>query len=552
MNGTRQTAVGQAEDEAASVRPCCRFSTLSVYLFAFLLPWVAIGCGRNLTRADLVFANGGEAETLDPALMTAQLDMRLAYALFEGLTTFDAGGEPKPGVAERWEVSSDGTAYTFHLRADALWTNGEHVTAGDFVNAWHRALAPATASRNSYQLCYLKNGQKFNDPGAHFTDFSQVGVHALDDRTLRVELEHPTPFFLDLCCTSVFLPVHLLTVQRWGDAWTKPEHIVSNGPFTMEEWRLNDRMRLRKNPRYWDHTHVRLNTVDALPISQANVALNFFADGVCDLLMDKGLTPVMLIADLRRKPYFHSAPFLGSFFIRFNCTRAPFSDPRVRQAFALVVDKRLLVEKITKAGEIPADSFVPPGTAGYQSPQPGLGHDPERARRLLAEAGFPGGRGFPPFAFLYNNGEQNQYIGVELKNMFEHELGVSMGLRPQENKVYLNTMGSLDYDLARSSWIGDYDDPNTFLDMWVTGGGNNRCGWSDARYDKLIAEAGKEFDPQKRFDIFRRAEEMLISEGTPICPLYYYVGIQLYDGNRLGGVQGNVLDEHPIREMYRK
>ena len=217
-----------------------------------------------------------------------------------------------------------------------------------------------------------------------------------------------------------------------------------------------------------------------------------------------------------------------------------------------MVDKPLLVEKITKAGEVPAWSFVPPGTAGYEPPKPGLGYDPPRARALLAEAGFPGGRGFPPFAFLYNNGEQNQYIGVELKSMFERELGISMGLRPQENKVYLNTMSNLDYDLARSSWVGDYNDPNTFLDLWTTGSGNNRCGWSDPAYDRLIADAAREGDREKRFDIFHRAEEMLICQGTPICPLYYYVGIQLYDGDRLGGVQGNMLDEHPIREMYRK
>lgn len=517
-----------------------------------LLPWLLAGCGQGFSRADLVFANGGEAETLDPALMTAQLDMRLAYALFEGLTTFDAAGEPRPGVAESWEISPDGLTYTFHLRRDARWTNGERVSAQDFVNSWRRALAPETAARNSYQLYYLKNGQKFNDPTSGLTDFSQVGARALDEATFQVELEHPTPFFLDLCCTSALLPVYLPTVQRWGDAWTKPEHIVTNGAFTLEAWRLNDRMRLRKNPRYWNHDAVRLQTVDALPISQANVALNFFASGECDLLMDKGLVPVTLVGDLRKQSYFHAAPFLGNFFIRFNCTRAPFNDPRVRQAFSLVVDKRLIVEKITKAGEIPAASFVPPGTGGYQPPEPGLGYDPERARRLLAEAGFPGGRGFPPFAFLYNNGEQNQYIGVELKNMFERELGVSMGLRPQENKVYLNTMSSLDYDLARSSWIGDYNDPNTFLDMWVTGGGNNRCGWSNPVYDGLIADAARETDRAKRFETFRRAETLLISQGTPICPLYYYVGIQLYHGDQLGGVQSNVLDEHPIREMFRK
>ena len=509
-------------------------------------------CGHRAYRADLVFANGGEAETLDPALMTAQLDMRLAYALFEGLTVYNAAGEPQPGVAESWDISPDATIYTFHLRPDALWSNGEHVTAQDFVSSWRRTLTPATAARNSYQLYYLKNGQRFNDPASGLTDFSQVGMRALDERTLRVELEHPTPFFLDLCCTSALLPVHLPTVQRWGDAWTKPAHIVTNGAFTLEDWRLNDRLRLRKNPRYWNRENVRLQSIDALPISQANVALNFFASGECDLLMDKGLVPVTLIGDLRHKPYFHSAPFLGAFFIRFNCSRPPFNDPHVRQAFSLVVDKRLLVEKITKAGEVAATSFVPPGTGGYQPPEPGLGYDPVRARQLLTEAGFPGGRGFPPFSFLYNNGEQNQYIGVELKSMFERELGVTMGLRPQENKAYLNTMSSLDSDRARSSWVGDYNDPNTFLDMWVTDGGNNRCGWSSPVYDGLIADAAREADSTKRFDIFRRAETLLVREATPICPLYFYVGIQLYHDDQLGGVQSNVLDEHPIREMYRK
>lgn len=516
------------------------------------LALTAAGCGKRFSRADLVFANGAEPETLDPALITAQIDTRVDYALFEGLTSFNSAGEPQPGVAERWEISPDGTRYTFHLRPNAHWTNGARVTAGDFVKSWQRVLAPDTAAEYAYQLYYLKNGQRYNDPDAHFTDFSQVGVHAPDDDTLEVELEHSTPFFLDLCCTSTLLPVPMDTIRRWGDAWIKPEHIVTNGPFLLDEWRLNDRIRLRKNPAYWGHDAVRLQTIDALPISQANVALNFYASGVCDLILDKGLTPVMLIGDLKKKPYFHSAPFLGNFFLRYNCQRPPFNDARVRQAFSLAVDKRLIVEKITKAGEIPAYSFVPPGTAGYQPPTPGLGYDPERARRLLAEAGYPGGAHFPAISFLYNEGEVNKYIGIELKNMFERELGISMSLRPQENKVYLNTMSSVDYDIARSSWVGDYNDPNTFLDMFVTGGGNNRTGFSNARYDSLIAQAASATDQNARFAIFRQAEQMLVSEQTPICPLYYYVGIQLYSGDRIGGMQSNVLDEHPLREMFLK
>ncbi len=515
------------------------------------LTLLAAGCeGKKAPRADLVFINGAEPETLDPALMSGQSDMRLAYALFEGLTSFDADGQPRPGVAARWDVSPDGTQYTFHLRPDARWSDGQPVTAPDFVRSWQRVLTPANAAQYAGQLYCLKNGQRFNDPDAHLTDFNEVGVHALDDATLRVELEHATPYFLDLCCLPAFAPVPREAVARWGDAWTRPEHIVTDGPFLLETWRLNERIRLRRNPGYWDRAAVHLETVDALPINQANVALNFFSSGLADLIMDKGLVPPHLVGELRRKAYFHSAPFLGDLFLRFNCTRPPFNDSRVRQALALVIDKRLITEKITKAGEVPADGFVPPGTAGYRPPGTFLGYNPARARTLLAAAGYPGGKGFPPFAFLYNEGEQNKYIGIELKSMFERELGIVMGLRPLENKVYLSSMGHLDYDLARSSWVGDYDDPNTFLEMWVTGSGNNRCGWSDAGYDALITQAASETDHARRLEIFQRAETILVRDQTPICPLYYYVGIQLYDDHKLGGLRPNLLDVHPVRDMY--
>ena len=220
------------------------------WLAAAALALLTAGCGgKQAPRADLVFINGAEPETLDPALMSGQSDMRLAYALFEGLTAFDADGQPRPGVAERWDVSPDGTEYTFHLRPDARWSDGARVTAADFVGSWQRVLAPANAAQYAGQLYCLKNGQRFNDPDAHLTDFGQVGVHALDDGTLRVELEHATPYFLDLCCLPAFAPVPLPTVGRWGDAWTRPEHIVTDGPFLLETWRLNERIRLRRNPR---------------------------------------------------------------------------------------------------------------------------------------------------------------------------------------------------------------------------------------------------------------------------------------------------------------
>jgi len=507
------------------------------------------GCQRATDRAEFVFLNGAEPETLDPSLITGQPEFRLAEALFEGLTSFDEHGQVMPGVAEKWELSADGRVYTFHLRRNARWSNGDPVTARDFRDTWRRTLAPETGSEYAYQLYYIRNGRPFNE--GTLKDFSQTGVAALDDSTLQVTLENPTPFFLDLCATSPLYPVHLPSVQKWGDDWIKPGHLVSNGAYQLDAWRINDRVRLVKNPFYWDAPHVGMKTIDALPISLANTAFNFYASGQADLIMDKGLTPLALIGDLRKRPDFHSSPFLGNYFIRFNVTRPAFKDARVRRAFSLVIDKRLIVEKITRAGELPADSLVPPGAAGYQPP-PGLARNPDEARRLLAEAGYPGGKNFPLVTYLYSEGELNQAIAVELQSMFRRELGISIALERQEWKVYLNSMSNLDFDLCRSSWVGDYDDPNTFLDMFVTDGGNNRTGFASPTYDRLIAEAAREVDQKKRFDIFRKAEHMLISDQAPICPLYFYVGIQFYNGDRLGGMAANLLDEHPLQRMYWK
>ena len=507
------------------------------------------GCQRATDRADFVFLNGAEPETLDPSLITGQPEGRLAAALFEGLTSFDEHGQVVPGVAEKWDISADGRVYTFHFRKNARWSNGDPVIASDFRDTWRRTLAPDTGAEYAYQLYYIHNGRPFNE-GA-LTDFSKVGVIALDDWTLQVTLDNPTPFFLDLCATSPLYPVHLPSVKKWGDDWIKPGHLVGNGAYRLDAWRINDRVHLVKNPGYWDAARVGMETIDALPISSANTAFNFYAAGQADLMLDKGLVPLALLGELRKRPDFHSAPFLGNYFIRFNVTRPAFKDDRVRRAFALVIDKRLIVEKITRAGEIPASSLVPPGTAGYQPP-PGLERNPQEARRLLAEAGYPGGKGFPLVTYLYSAGELNEAIAVEVQSMFRQELGINIALERQEWKVYLNSMNNLDFDLCRSSWVGDYDDPNTILDMFGTGGGTNDCGFANPKYDQLIADAARQVDQKKRFDIFRQAEHMLISEQAPICPLYFYVGIQFYNGARLGGIAANLLDEHPVQRMYWK
>jgi oligopeptide transport system substrate-binding protein len=527
------------------IRPAFRL------LLAALALATLAACGRNLDRADLVFINGAELEPLDPPLITAQATGRIAYTLFEGLTVFNAQAIPQPGVAERWDLSPDGLVYTFYLRKDAKWSTGDPVTSGDFVYAWRRALLPETGSEYVSQMYFIKNARQFNE--RKISDPGQVGIRALDDWTLEVTLESPTPFFLDLCAFATYLPVHRPTVEKHRDWATKAEHFVGNGPFRLKEWRLFDRVRLVKNDDYWNAKTIAMRSIDVLPSAKANTAFNLYATGVADLMMDKGLAPTPLMTELKKREDFHAAPFLGNYFIRYNVSRKPFNDVRVRMAFSLVIDKKMITEKITRAGETPAYSLTPPGTGNGYEPPPGLEYNVERAKQLFAEAGYPDGMGFPIVYYLYKgDSDVDRDIAVELQGMFARELGVNMQLQAQEWTVYLNSQANLDYDLCRSSWVADYNDPNTFLNMFVTGDGNNRTGWGNPQYDELIAAAGRELDREKRFKMFADAERIMISQDAPICPLYYYVGIQFYDAKKLGGLEPNLLDEHPLRYLHWK
>jgi oligopeptide transport system substrate-binding protein len=490
--------------------------------------------------------NGAEPETLDPALITGQPEGRIVNALFEGLLRFDKEGKPGPGAAASWDLTPDQRTYTFHLRQGVCWSDGKPLLASDFVSSWRRTLDPSTASAYSYQLFVVDGAEEFAAaPGG---DFSKVGVSAPDDATLMVRLRRPVPYFLDLCAFPTLFPVRTDLISHYGDDWVKPGNLVGNGAFVLKEWRLNDRVSLQRNPAYWDAASVSLRTVDLLPISKAHTAFNFYAAGQADLIMDKGLAPPSLLDELKRRPDFHAAPFLGSYFLRFNCSKAPFSDPRVRRAFSLAIERRRITDKITRAGETPSVSFVPPGIRGYHPPE-GLSENVTEARKLLAEAGYPKGRGFPLTNYLYSEGELNEGVAVELQSMWKEALGVTVQLARQEWKVYLNSLGSLDFGIARSSWVGDYPDPNTFLDLFLSGSGNNRTGWSSPKYDRLLTEAAAETDSDKRFSILADAESLLVREELPIAPLFFYVGIQLYDGKRISGISGNLLDEHPLREM---
>jgi oligopeptide transport system substrate-binding protein len=267
--------------------------------------------------------------------------------------------------------------------------------------------------------------------------------------------------------------------------------------------------------------------------------------------MDKGMVPVSLVDKLKEQPWFHTGPFLGTWFIRINVTKAPFTDPRVRRALALAVDRKKIVDKITKMGERTATSLTPPGAGLNYQPPAGLDYDPAKARELLAEAGFPGGKGFPRIEYLYLPLPIERNIAVELQAMWQETLGITVNLTKQEQKIWLASMRELNFDMCRSSWVGDYNDPNTFMEMFTTGNGNNRTGWESKVYDEYIAAAAREADVVKRHAIFNEAEKLLISEAVPIIPVYHYVGVQFRRDN-LGGVQNNLIDDHPFRAMYWK
>ncbi|MDR3455831.1 MAG: peptide ABC transporter substrate-binding protein [Verrucomicrobiae bacterium] len=519
----------------------------------FLLYWsvvaMAAGCSRREPPADLVIINNVEPESLDPALIVAQADMRIVSGMFEGLTRLEpVQAHAVPGLAESWDISPDGKVYTFHLRTNLCWSTGEPMTSADVVYSWLRALDPKTASRYVEQLYYLKNAEDFNN--GKITNAELVGVSAPDKYTVRAELNSPTAFFLDVCAIPTLAVVPRQTIEKYGDHWLMARPLPVSGAFDLVAWRLNDKIRLKKNPYYWDATNTQAEIIDLLPVGSPTTALNLYERGQVDVVWDKELIPSSLVDVLLKRPDFHKFNYLGTYFVRFNVTQKPFNDRRVRQALALAVDKERITKRITRAGEMAAEHLVPPGTHNYQPP-PGLGHDPERARKLLAEAGYPGGKGFPHFEYLFNASPIHEKIAVELQQMWHDELGIEMELRQVETQVFWGMQQRLEYQMSKSSWAGDYDDANTFLAMFVTGGGNNETGWSNPHYDELIAAANNELDTAKREKLFQQAETILDHDEMPIIPLYVYLGISYFDTNKVTGIWPNMLDDHPLQSVRK-
>jgi oligopeptide transport system substrate-binding protein len=515
---------------------------------------LAPGCVRREPPADVTIINNAEPESLDPAIISGIPEFRVVIGIFEGLTRINPRtARPIPGLARNWDISPDGCIYTFHLRTNLVWSTGEPLTADDVVYSWLRAANPATASDYAGEFFYLKNGEAFVT--GSLKDASLVGIHAPDKFTVRVELNHPTAFFLDLCTLPVMSVVPRQAIEKYGNRWLMAKPLPVSGPFELDYWRPNDKVRLKKNPLYWDAANTPSQIIDILPVGSPDTALNLYENGQTDIVLDRTLVPGELLDVLRQRPDFHPFNYLGTYFIRLNVTKKPFDDPRVRRALALAIDKNLIVTKITRAGEVAANTLVPPWTANYTAP-PGLGYDPALARKLLAEAGYPNGRGFPRFEYMFDaaaggGSKLHQDIGIELQQMWRDNLGIEMDLRQVEWKVLLSSYSHLDYEAARSSWIGDYNDANTFLDCFISNSGNNRTGWKSPKYDALIDEANRQTDLKKREQLFQQAETLLVDDDVPIIPIFYYVGLNYFNTNKIQGFYQNILDNHPLQTIGR-
>ena len=500
----------------------------------------------------LRLGNGDEPQGLDPHLVSGVIEHNILMSLLEGLAAEDPKTlEPVPGAAERWEISPDQTVYTFHLRESGKWSNGDPVTAEDFRFSFERMLTPALAGEYAYMLHVIKNARAFNE--GKLADFGQVGVKVKGERVLEITLEAPTAYFLSAQSHFCFFPVHKATVLRHGridqrdTGWTKPGNFVGNGPFQLEDWKINEVIRVKPNPHYWDAATVKLAGIEFYPVKQAETEERMFRAGQ----LDRTNTIPLPKLDTYKKDFPHLLrrdPYLATAYYLFNTTKKPFDDVRVRKAFSLAVNREAICERILKGGQTPAFYLTPPATAGFTS-RSALSGTLDEARKLLADAGFPGGQGFPAVDLLYNTSDNQRIMAETVQQMWNRELGVKINLVNQEWKVYMDTRRKLDFGICRAGWTADYNDPMSFLDLFVTAGGNNNSGWSNPAYDAAIAEAGRTTG-EPRLEAFQRAEALLAAE-LPILTVYHYRTVNLVHP-RVQGWNPTNLDHHPYKHVSLK
>jgi oligopeptide transport system substrate-binding protein len=466
-----------------------------------------------------------EPQYLDPAKSVGVAEFRVEYACFEGLAVFGDNDVPMPGAAEKWVISPDGKTYTFTIRPNARWSNGDPVTAADFEYAWKRLLDPSTASNNASMLFYLKNAEDYYN--GKIKDNHRIGVKATGKYTLVVTLNAPCSYFPALTINPSLYPVNSKIVEANPEKWAgSPETYVGNGPFKLVNWVHHEKLELAPNPYYWNKAKIKLDKLVLFTVEEQSTALTMFDTGQLDLSDE---LPRPEIPRLTAAGFIKQSPNVGTYYYMFNTKKPPLNDPRVRRALALAIDRNQIVKYITKAGEKPAMSFVPYGIpdAGPNRIFRKVGGDYLKdnnvslAKKLLADAGYTNMAKFPAIEILYNTNETNKQIAEVIQEMWREKLGIKTTLTNQEWKVYLESRGTGNFQVARSSWIGDYVDPMTFLDIWAAGNGNNFTGWRNTQYDRLINTAKSTNDPKLRFQALHDAEKLLMNE-MPILPIYFY------------------------------
>lgn len=509
-----------------------KLATLTSMLVIFGL--LVTGCGSSSSNGGntsteevkqvLTYNNQAEPENTDPAKATGAPDLTVINAVFEGLVRYGKDAEILPGAAKEWKISDDLKTYTFTLN-DSKWSNGDPVTAQDFVFAWERVLNPNTAAEYAYQLYYLENGQAYNE--GTITDFSQVGVKALDEKTLEVKLNAPAPQFLGLTAFGTLMPVNQKVVSAAPDAWaSKAETYIGNGPFKITKWVKNQSFEFAKNDNYWDKDSVKLDTLIFTSVVEQSTEYSMYETGQIDFGDDP---PLEEMERLINEGVVTVGPDLSTYYYIFNVEAKPFDDVKVRKALSMAIDREAIVKNVTKAGQAPAFAFVPagfPDADGSKDFREVGGdyfkEDLAEAKKLLAEAGYPEGKGFPKVDVLLNDSESHIKIASALIEMWKSNLGIdTISVKSMEWGTYLNARDEGDFQVARAGWGADYLDPMTFIDIFTSTSGNNDTNWGNKDFDAAIAAANVESDMAKRIEYMHQAEKIMMDDMI-IIPIYFY------------------------------
>lgn len=505
-----------------------------------------------LAETVLKRGNGTEPETLDIHKSSGVSEANIQRDMFEGLVTEDAFGKLQPGVAEKWEISADGKRYTFHLRNDSQWSDGTPVTADDFVYAYRRALDPATASDYAFILWPIAGAEAFSK--GEQKDPAQIGVKAIDPHTLEINLKAPTPYFLGMLMHPMAYPAPKQAIEKSGKDWIKPENIRCNGAYCLSEWIPQDHIKLVKNPHYRRAAEVNIDSVYYIPTEDQSSELKRYRAGEIDITYDVPADQIKTV----EKDFpadFRSTPYIGTYYYALNLENPAFKgNPKLRRALSLALDRDILTDKITQSGEIPAWGWVPPVDHYTQQNMEEKSLDKaartQLAQSLYAESGYGADKPLE-LEILYNTSDNNKKLAIAIAAMWKQVLGVKTSLRNEEWKVYLSSRKQKQFQVVRSSWVGDYNDAHTFLSLFKSDVGEmNTAGYNNPEYDRLMQEAETQSDTNKRREALEQAERILLAD-TPIIPIYYNTTQHLISP-KLSGWENNVMDVHQTQYLRLK